>query len=130
MKRWAAAGVLAVAAIIAVVILRPTSPLKNGFDRIETNMELGEVDQVMGRPCDPFFTSEGFPHWVDGNDLYKIPNSSFVLSWSDGADTVLVVFDDDQRVVGKEFFPGRHGMRDYRESWWDIVKALCRKLMK
>jgi hypothetical protein len=125
MKRWH--GLLAIFVVIAGVICflasRPPSALRIGFERIETNMSMAEVEGFIG-PCEPTSPSHDFPYWVDGDALYDKPESSFALSWTDDADTVWIVFSDDWKVVKKAFYSGRRGQHDRRWPWHRQIKTL------
>ena len=84
---------------------------------------MAEVEGFIG-PCEPFSISGGFPWWVDGESLYDSPEASFCLSWTDDADTIWIVFSEDERVVKKVFYAGKRGNRDFREPWYKQIKDL------
>src|SRR5690349_17335441 len=99
---------------------KPT-PFQQGYERVEVGLSVAGVTELLGpwQLCSP---SQPVPDWADPERLYAGTTEACIFPWTDGSDTVLVVFSENRRVLKKAFYPGRRGIRDYRPTLFERFK--------
>jgi hypothetical protein len=120
---------LLVGACVGVVVLLVGLMLSKrfayraAFDRIESGMTAEDIERFLG-PREWRRLRQEFPHWVDTTTIYDVPGSAYCWSWTNGSDTIVVVFDEEGKAVKKEYYGGRSGIRDHRQTWLDRIRSI------